>query len=111
VALDAIPYNGTTTTCEALWMGRPVVTLVGDRHVGRVGASLLTAAGQGDCVAATEDEFVERARALVADRAGLAARSAGLRAALLASPLMDAAGQGRAFAQAIQACWAQGCAG
>ena len=111
VALDAIPYNGTTTTCEALWMGRPVVTLVGDRHVGRVGASLLTAAGQGDCVAATEDEFIERARALVADRAGLAARSAGLRARLRASPLMDAAGQGRAFAQAIRACWARGCAG
>jgi protein O-GlcNAc transferase len=108
VALDAVPYNGTTTTCEALWMGRPVVTLVGDRHVSRVGASLLTAAGQGDCVAATEDEFIERARTLVADRAALAVRSAGLRAGLLASPLMDAAGQGRAFAQVIRECWARG---
>ena len=106
VALDAVPYNGTTTTCEALWMGRPVVTLVGDRHVSRVGVSLLTAAGQADCVAATEAEFIERARALVADRAGLAVRSAGLRASLLASLLMDAAGQGRAFAQALRACWA-----
>jgi len=105
VALDAVPYNGTTTTCEALWMGRPVVTLVGDRHVSRVGAALLTAAGQGDCVSATEDEFIERARALVVDRAALAVRSAGLRASLLASPLMDAAGEGRAFAQAVRACW------
>jgi predicted O-linked N-acetylglucosamine transferase (SPINDLY family) len=108
VALDAVPYNGTTTTCEALWMGRPVVTLVGDRHVSRVGASLLTAAGQGDCVTVNEDEFVMRARALVADRAGLAARSARLRAELLASPLMDAVGQGRAFAQAIRECWVRG---
>ena len=108
VALDAVPYNGTTTTCEALWMGRPVVTLVGDRHVSRVGASLLTAAGQGDCVTVNEEEFVARARALVADRAGLAARSARLRAELLASPLMDAVGQGRAFAQAIRECWVRG---
>jgi protein O-GlcNAc transferase len=108
VALDAVPYNGTTTTCEALWMGRPVVTLAGDRHVSRVGASLLTAAGQGDCVAANADEFVAVARALVADQAGLAARSARLRTDLLASPLMDAAGQGRAFAQAIRACWLGG---
>jgi protein O-GlcNAc transferase len=105
VALDPLPYNGTTTTCEALWMGRPVLTLVGDRHVSRVGASLLTAVGQTDCVAATEEEFIEKARTLVADRSALAARSARLREAMRASPLMDAAGQGRAFAQALRNCW------
>ena len=108
VALDAVSYNGTTTTCEALWMGRPVVTLLGDRHVSRVGASLLTAAGQGDCVATTEAEFIERARALVTDRAALAARSVRLRESLRASPLMDAVGQGQAFARALRACWLDG---
>ena len=105
VALDPVTYHGTTTTCEALWMGRPVVSLAGERHVNRVGASLLTAAGQGDCVAKTAEEFVAIACALVADRAALAARCGGLRAALVASPLCDRAGQGRAFSDALRACW------
>ena len=105
VALDPVTYHGTTTTCEALWMGRPVVSLAGERHVNRVGASLLTAAGQGDCVAKTAEEFVALACALVADRAALAARCGGLRAALVASPLCDRAGQGRAFSDALRACW------
>ncbi|MEO0055379.1 MAG: hypothetical protein RLZZ50_1326, partial [Verrucomicrobiota bacterium] len=86
IALDPVPYHGTTTTCEALWMGRPVIALAGDRHVRRVGASLLTAVGAGDLVAGTPENYVEIAVRLASDRAALARRCAGLRGALKISP-------------------------
>lgn len=58
IALDTLPYNGTTTTCEAMSMGLPVVTLAGKSHASRVGASLLTAAGLPHCVASSPQEFL-----------------------------------------------------
>lgn len=110
VALDTFPYHGTTTTCEALWMGRPVVTLRGDRHMARVGASLLTAAGRPQWVAATPDDYVRIATALAADRAQLVHESRVLRTALRGSVLMDHAGQAARFGAALRACWVEACA-
>jgi predicted O-linked N-acetylglucosamine transferase (SPINDLY family) len=67
IALDSFPYNGTTTTCEALWMGVPVITLRGDRFVARVGASLLTNTGMSDLIAENPKEYIEKAIALADD--------------------------------------------
>ena len=61
IALDTYPYNGTTTTCEALWMGRPVITRAGDRHASRVGASLLSAVGLDHLITNTPQEYVDTA--------------------------------------------------
>jgi predicted O-linked N-acetylglucosamine transferase (SPINDLY family) len=99
IALDPFPYNGTTTTCEALWMGVPVVTLAGDRHAGRVGASLLTRVGLDRLVARDEEAYVIAARWLASDRARLAALRGGMRERLARSPLTDA----RRFAAEMEA--------
>jgi predicted O-linked N-acetylglucosamine transferase (SPINDLY family) len=107
VALDPFPYNGTTTTCEALWMGVPVVTLAGDRHAARVGASLLTAIGHREWIAQNPGDYVRIAAALAADASGRLAWRTGLREELRASPLFDYAGQAARFGEAIRSCWAR----
>ena len=102
VALDSYPYHGTTTTCEALWMGVPVVTLLGDRHCARVGASLLTAIGRPEWIARNWGEYVEIAAGLGAGRPARAT----VRAAMAASRLLAHAGQAAGFAAALRQCWA-----
>ncbi len=109
VALDTFPYGGTTTTCEALWMGRPVVTLAGDRHASRVGASLLHAIGRPEWVAQTPGEFVRIASRLAADRESLSRESSGLRDRLKKSILFDHRGQAERFGQALRTCWRRWC--
>jgi protein O-GlcNAc transferase len=105
VALDSYPYNGTTTTCEALWMGVPVVTLRGDRHAARVGASLLGWLGLTDLVAGDVEEFVRICARLAGDVAGAASRRSGLRERLRASLLVDEAGFTREIERCYQAVW------
>lgn len=105
VALDTFPYAGTTTTCEALWMGRPVVTLGGDRHAARVGASLLTAIGRPEWIATSVDDYVRIAARLASEPAQLAVSAASLREQMRGSALMDQAGQGARFAAALRRCW------
>jgi predicted O-linked N-acetylglucosamine transferase (SPINDLY family) len=105
IALDPIPYNGTTTTCEALWMGVPVVTLRGERHAGRVGASLLTAAGLPWLIAEDSDSYFATAADLARDGEGLAALRAGLRERIRQSSLCAADDFARAMEAAYRAAW------
>ncbi len=110
IALDTFPYNGTTTTCEALWMGVPVITIAGNRHAGRVGASLLTRVGLTDLIADTQDEYVDVAVRLAHDVERLAALRTGLRGQLARSPVCD----GKAFAEQLEEAyrnmWGRWCA-
>lgn len=92
IALDTFPYNGTTTTCEALWMGVPVVSRVGTVHMSRVGASLLDCVGLGELAARSDAAYVATAVALAHDEPHRARLRAGLRERLRASPLLDHAG-------------------
>ena len=103
IALDAFPYNGTTTTCEAALMGVPVVTLEGRGHRARVGASLLRALGVPELIAADAASYVAVSAALAADRDRLRALHATLPARLRASPLCDAPGMARALEDALHA--------
>jgi predicted O-linked N-acetylglucosamine transferase (SPINDLY family) len=109
VALDSVPYNGTTTTCEALWMGVPVVALRGDRHASRVSASLLTAAGHPEWVAEDAEGFVRIAASLAGDLPRLASIRTSLRDDLRDSPLLDAKAYAQRFHSAIRGCWREWC--
>ena len=109
VALDSFPYNGTVTTCEALWMGVPVVTLCTDRHAGRVGASILSRIGLDRFVAKTIDDYVAIAAAAANDLGALAALRRRLRADMAASPLCDSAGLTRDLEAAYRDMWRAWC--
>jgi protein O-GlcNAc transferase len=105
IALDSFPYHGTTTTCDALWMGVPVVTLAGRSHASRVGPSLLNAVGLADLVASSVPEYIEKAAALASEPARLARIRESLRATMAASPLCDGAAYCRRFEDLIEREW------
>jgi protein O-GlcNAc transferase len=107
IALDTFPYNGGTTTTEALWQGVPVLTCVGDRWAARTSASLLRAANLA-WVAGDEDDLVVKASAMARDPAtpaSLAALRAGMRARLAASAACDTAGLCLALEQIYRQLW------
>lgn len=89
IALDSFPYHGTTTTCEAMWMGCPVVTRSGKTHVSRVGVSLLSAVGLQEFITDTREAYIEKAVALAAQTDRLQELRSGMRDRLRNSVLMD----------------------
>jgi protein O-GlcNAc transferase len=101
IGLDTFPYNGTTTTCEAMWMGVPVITLEGNVHSSRVGVSLLSNVGLEGLIAKTYDQYVDIARQLSADIKELSSLRAGLRDTMAQSPLTDA----KRFTMNIENCY------
>jgi protein O-GlcNAc transferase len=90
IGLDTFPYNGTTTTCEAMWMGVPVIALAGNTHASRVGTSLLTNIGLSEFVARNDKEYLSIAVNLAADLKKLGDLRRSLRDRMLRSALCDA---------------------
>ena len=105
IALDTFPYHGTTTTCEALWMGVPVITLAGQVHASRVGVSLLTNVGLPKLIAHDPDEYVRIATDLAKDVSRLSGLRAGLREQMARSPLLDGSQFARNVEEAYRKMW------
>jgi predicted O-linked N-acetylglucosamine transferase (SPINDLY family) len=110
IGLDTFPYNGTTTTCEAIWMGVPVVTLAGNRHAGRVGVSILTRLGLTELIANTSDDYIRIACELAKNRGRLTSLRDGLRARMAASPVCDAETFTRNLETVYRKMWQEWCA-
>ena len=105
IILDTFPYQGGGTTCEAFFMGLPVVTLAGRRHGARFGVSLLRNMGLGELVSESPEAYVERAVGLASDPELLAALHAAIPRMMRASPLMDGQGYVRAMEAAYEMIW------
>lgn len=109
IALDSYPYHGTATTCDALWMGVPVVTLAGPSHVARVSVSILNNVGLSELVAENVEQYLSIATSLAQDPQRIAHLRSTMRERLLASTLMDARQFARSFEEAYRTAWADWC--
>lgn len=110
IALDTFPFTGSTTTFDALWMGVPVVTLLGDHMVARWSGAMLKKLKLDELVAQSEDEYVKIAQSLAQDPDRLASLRASLRERLARSPLCDEKGRTRQIERAYRWMWAKWCA-
>ncbi|WP_207460982.1 tetratricopeptide repeat protein [Azospirillum sp. SYSU D00513] len=110
VALDPRPFSGGLTSCEALWMGVPMVAWPGDTPAGRQSAHFLSLLGLDELIARSAEEYVSIAAALCRDSARLATLRAGMRARVLRSPLLDGAGFSRGMEDALRGAWRRWCA-
>jgi protein O-GlcNAc transferase len=111
IALDPTPYNGGTTTLQALWMGVPVVALAGGNFVSRMGASFLRTLGRGEWVADDDDAYVRSAVTLAQDCAHLRGQRAAFRQRMAGSGLCDINQYVRNFEGLLEAMWTAHCAG
>ncbi len=109
IALDTYPYHGTTTTCEALWMGVPTVSLVGKCHASRVGLSILSHVGLESFATSTPEEYVAKAIRLAENQETLAKMRASMRERMAASVLCDAKGFARSVEAAYRKMWHRWC--
>jgi len=107
VILDTFPFNGGTTTCEALWMGVPTLSIAGDRLIARQGASLLSAAGLAEWVAESKAAFLNKAQSYCSDLNSLAQLRTQLRAQVLSSPLFDGQRFTRNMEKALWDMWSE----
>ena len=111
IGLDTFPYTGSTTTLETLWMGVPVVTLAGRLYFERHALATLEAVGLGDLVAASPEQYLDRAVALARDRDRLTELRSGLRQRMAAAPVCDGPGFTRALEAAYRQAWHRWCGG
>lgn len=110
ICLDTFPYNGTTTTCEALWMGVPVITLMtGDRHAGRVGGSILTQVGLEELITHSEEDYAGLAESLATNPALLENYHMSIRDKFSNSPITDKSNFALKIEDAYRIMWKEWC--
>ena len=109
IALDPVPYNGGTTTLQAMWMGVPVVVKEGQNFVSRMGASFMRAAGLPEWVAASDEDYVETAARMATDRQALLQLKSSLRARLQAAPAWNIDEYTRDIEHALRSMWTEFC--
>jgi predicted O-linked N-acetylglucosamine transferase (SPINDLY family) len=109
VALDSYPYNGATTTCDALLMGVPVATIAGGRAISRGGVSLMTTVGLPEWVASSPDGLVDLLKTQTANVGAMAALRTGLPQRMRASALMDGTRFARSLEDIFRRAWRDAC--